>query len=75
MNVEYLDIFDYMFISPIFDVYLKTGINQILAIKMQDAYKSGILNSKVYALWGVSRNNINILRDWIWMCYFRCFME
>ena len=33
MNVRYLDIFDYMFISPILIVYL-AGINQILAIKI-----------------------------------------
>lgn len=61
---EYLDIFDYMFISPIFDSISKNGYKSNFSNKeLQDAYKSGILNSKVYALGGVSRNNINILKE------------
>lgn len=56
--------FDYMFLSPVFDSISKKGYGSRFSMgELKDAAMKGIVDGKVFALGGVSPDNIGLVRD------------
>lgn len=60
---KYKNKFDYMFLSPIFDSISKAGYNAgFSAEELYKAKDEHVINEKVYALGGISQDNIDIAK-------------
>lgn len=60
-----LPFFDYMFISPIFDSISKVGYKSNFSQdKLLEIKNTGLLSNNIYALGGIDKNNINILKKY-----------
>lgn len=56
--------FDYMFLSPVFDSISKKGYCSRFSIgELKDAAVKGIVDDRVFALGGVSSDNIGLVRE------------
>ncbi|MDD6210665.1 MAG: thiamine phosphate synthase [Bacteroidales bacterium] len=63
-EIEQYNGFSYYFLSPIFDSISKNGYKSAFGSKeLKTACKEGIISSKVYALGGVTAENLSIVRD------------
>ncbi|MBP3353881.1 MAG: thiamine phosphate synthase [Bacteroidales bacterium] len=58
------EIFDYMFLSPIYDSISKEGYKANFSFaELKDATKEGIISEKVYALGGITPDKIPQIKD------------
>lgn len=58
------EIFDYMFLSPIYDSISKEGYKANFSFtELKDATKGGIISEKVYALGGITPDKIPQIKD------------
>lgn len=56
---------DYVFLSPVFDSISKPGYHARYTIKeLQQAHEQGMINRKVIALGGVTKDKISLLASW-----------
>jgi thiamine-phosphate pyrophosphorylase len=59
-----MNVYDYMFLSPIFDSISKSGYYSNFSEKeIIESHQNGLINAKVYALGGISLSNIDIVKQ------------
>lgn len=60
-----LEIYEYVFLSPIYDSICKHGyISRFSHSELQEAHKAGVINSKVIALGGMTVSRIEEIKDY-----------
>lgn len=63
--IDHKDECDYLFLSPIFNSISKKGVYSAFSEQdLTNASKAGIIDSKVFALGGISQKKIECLREW-----------
>lgn len=63
-ELDHIEDIDYCFLSPIFDSISKKGyLSAFSKEELADASRKGIINSKVYALGGITPEHIPLLQE------------
>lgn len=64
-EIRNIDSYEYFFLSPIFNSISKTGYNSSFTDEeLKEAAEKGIINSKIIALGGITKNNISRVADY-----------